>query len=421
MQSDQVVDSSPAPPEPAVVVGPDFEMISDDVPLLPPANGSERRRRQKRRTILWGFIFLFGWIAGNVSAIVWTVYMVKPTIFPLSSESIAIHENGASWFFFYWLGWQWVGLWTIWNLVIIWAAAGPIVSRAPGNPRPEHELPRSAIGGPSRRTTSSRIFGFLKHIVFNILTLLIGTIICGAAGYLGWFGFPLQVDWQRHAWKNEICTGWDYTITFDGVKFDQLGTSNDTQYLQSNATIAPTFGSAINMTLQHPAPNISVIVIAENNTVNEVTFNFTSQNYSSTIDSSVGWYIRGDTLEFPTLSLGDQYSGINWNPSCSAPQVSLIDANDKEVFRTVLSNYDDCTLLKACGNGPLDRLVVPVSFILTESEKSGLCCTNPLGFVSQRIELMILVSDCQTRTRLFLRTTFFAFRSVHIFTLQTKQ
>ena len=323
MQPDQVVDSSP---EPVVVVGQDFEMISDDVPLLPPANGSERRRRQKSRPVLWAFIFLFGWVAGNASAIIWTLYMVKPTIFPLSSESIAIHKTGASWFFFYSLGLQWVGLWTIWNLVLIWAAAGPVVSRAPGNARAENELPRSAIGVLSRRTTSSKIFGFLKHIVFSVLTLLVGMIIRGAAGYLGWVGVPLQVDWQRHASKNEICTGWDYTITFDGVNFDQLGISNDTQYFQSNATIAPAFGSS--MTLQHPAPNISVIVIAENNTVNEVTFNFTSQHYYSTIDSSVGWYIRGNTLEFPTLSLRDQYSGtVTWNPSCYAPQVSLIDEN----------------------------------------------------------------------------------------------
>jgi len=131
MQPDQVVDSSPATPEP-VVVRQDFEIISDDVPLLPPANGSERRRRQKSRPVLWAFIFLFGWVAGNASAIIWTLYMVKPTIFPLSSESIAIHKTGASWFFFYSLGLQWVGLWTIRNLVLIWAVAGPVVFEGSG-------------------------------------------------------------------------------------------------------------------------------------------------------------------------------------------------------------------------------------------------------------------------------------------------
>ena len=133
------------------------------------------------------------------------------------------------------------------------------------------------------------------------------------------------------------------------------------------------------MTLEHPGPYISLININNNNENSTIEFNFTSSSYNSTFNSTPQYFVDlYYNLGFLDLQIKNRpYSNIAWGPLCAAPQVSIIDEDQKEVFRTILSNFDDCTQMRACGNGPFDRLSVVAGLVLTEMEKSGLCCTNP--------------------------------------------
>ena len=214
----------------------------------------------------------------------------------------------------------------------------------------------------------------------------------GLTAYPAWWFFPSQAIWQWDAWQDEICRGWNYKVTFDGIDFDQLGletAEGEGQYYLSNASIVPSGGGFIGMTLEHPAPYVSLITINQGNNNNStIQFNFTSYSYNSSFNNESQIFdYSNNTLALPNLTLTSRsYSNIKWNPYCSAPQVSIVDADETEVFRTVLSNYDDCTQSRACGNGPFDSLSVAVGLVLTEMEKSGLCCTNPERSVLELLE-----------------------------------
>jgi hypothetical protein len=355
----------------------------DDTQLIPPTNTGERKHRRRLYIIIGLFVL---WIVGNVTSVVWGHYTVKVSIFPLSEESRALNKHFTGKFFFYWLGGQWNTIFAGLNTVMLWVLFGPVVTTqaatdGQGVTQPDVEATsQNDVQAVHPRLTRRAIFRLARMFISLLLALVVVTIIFGAAAYPTWWRVPSTADWQRKAWDNEICLGWDYKISFDGVDFNHLGletAENEGQRFLSNASIQGLSGGLIEMSLQHPGSNISLVSINNDGHTSTIEFNFTSLNYSS-FDSSTGSFSRGPDLAFPELSLKSQYSDIiQWNPYCSAPRVSLVDSNNTEVLLTILSNYDDCTMMTACSNGPLERLLVPVGFILIEMEKSGLCCTNP--------------------------------------------
>ena len=74
--------------------------------------------------------------------------------------------------------------------------------------------------------------------------------------------------------------------------------------------------------------------------------------------------------------------------------------NNTVVARTAIENYDDCTMLKVCARGDIERIAVPVVAIFIEMEKAGLCCTHPERSDCHTLLLLIMAEyECMTRTQ----------------------
>lgn len=368
----------------------DANETADNVPLIAPRG---KYLRDKLRQYA-GCISLFLWILGNILCIIWGYFYQKISIFPLSEENINIQKSTFGAAIFNLLYQYWTVIVAGFNLCMFWISVGPVITTRPATDQQGTAVPGNAQATPAqppfpsltdfrpkwRRWTVIRLG---RMVLAGSIALTLGIIFTGLMGYPGWWIFPSQAIWQRKAWQDEVCQGWDYKITFDGIDFTQLGmetAEGEGQFYLSNATIVPsTGGLPIGMTLEHPGSYISLITISDNNENSTIEFNFTSSSYNSTFNTTPQYFRDGYyNLAFPDLKMKNQpYSNIAWSPLCEAPQVSIIDGDQKEVFRTILSNFDDCTQMRACGNGPFDRLSVVTGFVLTEMEKSGLCCTNP--------------------------------------------
>lgn len=192
-----------------------------------------------------------------------------------------------------------------------------------------------------------------------------------------WWRWPGRVVWQRSAWRNEVCAGWDYQIIFNTVDFQEIGLDEP---LLSNASFLSQDGRTYLMQLAHPTSNISLISVEdESSTPFTVKYNFTDSTYLTSIGVS-GNFTNYPLLAFPSLSLSSRYPKYPWRTYCGAPTVALIDQGGVEVLRTSVSNYDDPTMLKVCGRGNKNELSIPLGAVLIEMEKAGICATNPFGY-----------------------------------------
>jgi hypothetical protein len=353
-----------------------------EISLVPPGHRTQRQRKIWLYEKLINFIL---WVTVNVTALIWGHYFVKISIFPLCPENRAIQKNSASSFFFSWLGGQWIAYICIINMLCIWKFLGPVITRRAGatDTQTQDQQPAPVAVIPPRSTRRD-IMKIALMFVGLVLALAFMTVLYGIGGVPSWVIIPSYQLWARSAWEGEVCEGWDYKITFAGIHFDQLGMESEEgkgQEFLSNASLVSTSGALTEITLQHPASNLFLITVVDHGDNSTILFNFTASQFWSSIDLSNGTVVRSPGLSFPDLSLRSQYSEIIWNPYCSAPQVSLVESNNSEILVTILSNPDDCTMLRACGRGPFDTLIVPVGLLLTEVEKAGLCCTNPVGYV----------------------------------------
>lgn len=335
-------------------------------------------------------LFLF-WIGGNIAGVIWAYYTIKITIFPLSSESRAIARSTVGAAFFDMFQNYLIAIVTVWNLTWLWIFIGPIVTRkarppdtpAPyeeGTIRPDENQTRLATRlGTGRR----RIKIFFRQVLILAVVAVSLLVLHGITSYASWWMFPARVGWQRAVWNGDVCQGWDYEISFDTLNFQQLTVDGvRSEFKLSNATWKSTSGGVSTlMDLQHPSPNISVTTIYGDNDTSSFTiqYNFTSLQYLTSGNVTGLFNNEWQVLEFPNISLSSLYRDYPWSHYCRSPSVVLIDANNTEVVRTGIENYDDCTMLKVCGRGDIESLAVPLGAIFIEMEKAGLCCTHPEG------------------------------------------
>lgn len=189
-----------------------------------------------------------------------------------------------------------------------------------------------------------------------------------------WRNFAWSL-WRRKLWTDANCQGWDYLITMDTIEFRAF--SSLQQFTLSKASIQGVTGLNYMMHLEHPTSTLSRIILQNDNgdsTPYLVDYDSTKSSYSS--PNMSGTFTDFPTLSFPDLSLASLFPNYTWSWGCDPPGVVLADGQE-EVVRTTIGNYDDCTMLRVCGMGSVDRLVVPLGAILIEMEKSGLCCTSP--------------------------------------------
>ena len=191
--------------------------------------------------------------------------------------------------------------------------------------------------------------------------------------------------WRRSLWNNTRCQGWDYLITMDTISFREFSAFQ--QFTLSKASIRAATGSNYTMHLEHPTSTLSRILLQTDDgdsTPYLVDYDFVQSSYSS--PNLSGTFTNFPLLSFPDLSMSSLFPNYTWSWGCDPPGVVLTDGHE-ELVRTTIGSYDDCTMLRVCGMGSIDRLVVPLGAILIEMEKSGLCCTSPFVYVSPQTKL----------------------------------
>jgi hypothetical protein len=357
--------------------------VADDITFLRRINSAAIR--QQLEAIFGLVLLILLWVVLNVPVLVYGYYGVKTSIFPLCKENIAIQKNFFLRILYFVFGGSWFLILCSINmtllLIFVWQLVGEVGGRLP-HPGPRFQAFRERIRIKIERL-SKKDFVKVARVFLAVIIALVGFyLFYSVVGIPVWIWMASQAEWQRSAWNTETCSGWDYKITFDGVSFDQLRTEFKNyasgQEIPSNATIISSSGESTLMTLEHLASNISVITISGPGDISTVQINFADWEYSSSYNSSSASFVNGSDLVFPSLGMKSQYSDIiDWDPYCSTPQLCLVNSSNDVVFLTILQNYDDCTMMIACANGPFEDISIPIAFVLTELERSGLCCTSP--------------------------------------------
>lgn len=325
-----------------------------------PANTGWRWLRLRLiRIIISRSVFIFT----NTSSLVWSFFYVYCNIFPLSVIDRTVNATQKTLFIFEEFRYMWTGTCVCANYLYLYLWGKSSLS---GSDNAQPTLPAEP---PS-------------DLAWRPLTFIITTIIYilyfALPSLPSWWYYPLQAGWQRAVWRHDPCLGWELSITMSTLHFNEIGVPGKL----SSATLLNSNGSKFVMELSHPASNISAISLyASSNSMaplSDVVFNFTTLTYTTSANLS-GSFTNSPVLSFPELSLRSQYPRIAWSFDCSAPRFSLIDSDNRVVLRTKARNYDDCAQLRACGSGNIEslRLTVPLSIMLIELEKAGLCCTNP--------------------------------------------
>jgi hypothetical protein len=230
----------------------------------------------------------------------------------------------------------------------------------------------------------------LKSAIKRICAPLSGLIL------LGLFRILAMQIWGRIAWNNELCLGWDYLITLHSISHPQLHWQGSEYKILSNATILGGNGTGFSLELNHPSIGVDMLSARwmDSNisgpygefrwSLTQEVFNYS--DYSPASANGSGSFITGATLPFSgnfttgvTLSFGemsvvyDFYDSVTWD---YGPAMRVVDSNGSDILRTKVTNYNDCTTLKACGNGDPDLLSVLTGILLGVLEPFALYCSN---------------------------------------------
>ena len=288
---------------------------------------------------------------------------------------------------------------------------------------------RWLVGPPSQELTSSDIdvtSNSIRRALRNCGTVLAVVIYVLIAAILTfwpiWWIYPTQAIWQAKVWNGQTCQGWDYEITMNTINYQQLGVENSVgEQILSNATLLNSSGISYFVDLQHPWSNISLITFHGNSERPSLTveYNFTSFWYASSENLS-GPFNKSPVLSFPNLKISSLYPSNDWRRECYPPSTALVDSSNKQILRTEVVNYNDCTMMKVCGMNPLPQLAISLGAILIEMEKGGLCCTNPYGYNLGGINVINLVCALTTAIPQPLPMTLLASISIVISILRTK-
>jgi hypothetical protein len=202
--------------------------------------------------------------------------------------------------------------------------------------------------------------------------------------------------WGRIAWNNELCLGWDYLITLHSISHPQLHWQGSEYKILSNATILGGNGTGFSLELNHPSIGVDMLSVRwmDSNisgpygefrwSLTQEVFNYS--DYSPASANGSGSFITGATLPFSgnfttgvTLSFGERSVVYDFSDTMSwdyGPAMRVVDSNGSDILRTKVTNYDDCTTLKACGNGDPDILSVLAGLLLGVLEPFALYSSN---------------------------------------------
>jgi hypothetical protein len=217
----------------------------------------------------------------------------------------------------------------------------------------------------TRTVWKAKIPTALRRGTLGLAGLVLGVLFLIVTGFPLWWRVPGKAALQRHAWKTEVCTGWDYNIILSGVSFfDILSNSS----VVSMATIVGEASQLYTLRLTHPESYVSRVTLDFSNYT--IDYNYSAYRFLSATQNG---NFSINPLRFPGLSC--TYPDIQWNHGCAPPTISLQNET-AEILRTSVSNYDNCTQLKACGRGRIEELAIPLGAVLIEMEKASLCCTS---------------------------------------------
>jgi hypothetical protein len=328
-----------------------------------------------RLRLLHAAIFVIRFFGPFLLDLIWECLFQYAQVYPLSALSRTLRSSSRGWDVF-WVGERvWATFCVAYNTFLVWSVAD-IAWR----------FMRKTVASASKLTSKYQsralvwVHQLLSAVVYLISLILIVAFITGT---IWWRGSSLAI-WRRTVWRNGYCEGWDYLMTINTLDYAQLLLDGEQRQLRSNATLLGVDGSEYTMQLEHPNFNISLITVHGNvSPVPDVsiTYNFTSLTYFTSSNMS-GDFTYSPFLSFPDLSIHPTFPNTPWaccQWQCTAPSVALTDS-DREIARTIISNYDDCRMLKVCGMGTIDSLGPPLGAILIEMERSGLCCTNPQAY-----------------------------------------
>jgi len=172
-----------------------------------------------------------------------------------------------------------------------------------------------------------------------------------------WLPYVLQVVLRNQAYNN-ACDGFDGVILVDAVSSTSAGLSV--------ANFPAVFGGAKWQLYQSAHGTYNFAPVGENS---PVTINLVNNTYGSGVNGT----FTDNPLSFPELGL---YSTGSWTRSCFAPAVDLKDANGREVVKTGLTVFTDCSQLQICASKTLgdDAVYIAVARILIALQNAVGCC-----------------------------------------------
>ena len=294
--------------------------------------------------------------------IVWQCSLQYIHLFPLSTFARIIRKTSQSWWIFVVSENFFMVLIVMYNTFLVWSMW-------------KWKLPLSLNRPAARDSGQSRLKTLATYCRWLIiLTLLIVLIMLP----FWWRNFAWSL-WRRSLWKKDDCSGWDFLITMDTIDYREFSALHRSDL--SKASIWNRVGSNYTMQLEHPTSSLSRISLqADDGFSAPYLIDYNSVESTYIAPNLSGTFTDFPVLSFPDLLLYSRFPNYTWNWECDAPGVALTDGK-QEIVRTTIGNYDDCTMLRVCGRGSLDRLVIPLGAILIEMEKSGLCCTSPFVYV----------------------------------------
>jgi hypothetical protein len=328
-----------------------------------------------RLRLLHAALFVIRFFGPFLLDLIWECLFQFAQVYPLSPLSRTLRTSPRGWDIF-WLGERvWATFCVAYNTFLVWSVADIA-----------WQFTRKTVASASKLTSKYQsrallwVHQLLSAVVYLILLILIVAFITGT---IWWRGSSLAI-WRRTVWRDEFCEGWDYLMTTNTLDYAQLLLDGEQGRRRSNATLLGVDGSKYTMQLEHPNFNISLITVHSGGSAVPdftITYDFTALSYFTSSNMS-GDFTYTPFLSFPDLLIHPTFPDTPWTCcqwQCTAPSVALTDAN-REIVRTIISNYDDCTMLKVCGLGTIDSLALPLGAILIEMERSGLCCTNPQAY-----------------------------------------
>lgn len=304
--------------------------------------------------------------------IFWQCYIQYIQLFPLSSSARFLRATPFRWTLFV-VGENFLMVFCVgYNVFSFWSIF-------------QHKVPY-LVG--SREHTSPRSFRkWLDTLVTSTCYLIGGVLLVVFVTVPFWWRGWAWGTWRRTAWNDEVCDGWEYTISMNTVDYREvMFRGTDDPAIFSRATILGSGGLQHSLTLKHTALNQSKVTVQPDTrlSISEtffIEYNYTALSYSGP-NRSVGTFTDFPILSFPDLSLTSAYPKYTRGWGCDAPAAVMIDSDMQETVRTTVGNYDDCTMLKVCARGRLNRIAAPLGAILIELEKSGLCCTSPFVYTT---------------------------------------